>query len=100
VLIVSLFSKVQVTAALRRSVNYMHLVEEILSSYPLVSKVEGLMASLFSYFSGRPKQCIELAKLASIMETKDVEGRKDEVDAVPACCPLANVCLVSTGRCW
>jgi hypothetical protein len=49
---------------------------EILSSYPLVSKVEGLLASLFTYFSGRPKRCVELAKLAGIMETKGLKMLK------------------------
>jgi hypothetical protein len=43
---------------------------------PLVSKVEGLLASLYLYFSGHPKQCVELAKLASIMETKGLKMLK------------------------
>jgi hypothetical protein len=54
----------------------LNLVVEILSSYPLVSKVEGLLASLFTYFSGRPKRCVELAKLAGIMETKGLKMLK------------------------
>jgi hypothetical protein len=49
---------------------------EILSSYPLVSKVEGLLASLFTYFNGRPKRCVELANLAGIMETKGLKMLK------------------------
>jgi hypothetical protein len=42
----------------------MNLVIETLSLFPLVNKIEGLLASLHSYFSGRPKRCVELAKLA------------------------------------
>ena len=49
---------------------------EILSSYPLVSKVEGLLASLFTYFNCCPKRCVELAKLASIKETKGLKMLK------------------------
>ena len=41
-----------------------------------MSKVEGLLASLFSYYSGRPKQCVELAKFASNMETKGLKMLK------------------------
>jgi hypothetical protein len=75
----------------------LNLVVEILSSYPLVSKVEGLLASLFMYFSGRPKRCVELAKLAGIMETK---GLKILKAVRSTCCPLANACLVSIDHCW
>jgi hypothetical protein len=48
----------------------MNLVIETLSLYSLVSNIEGLLASLHTYFSGRLKRCIELVKLTSIMETK------------------------------
>lgn len=45
-----------------------------------MSKVEGLLASLFLYFNGRPKQCVvscvELAKLTSNMETKGLKMLK------------------------
>jgi hypothetical protein len=54
----------------------LNLVMEILSSYPLVSKVEGLLASLFTYFNGRPKRCVELAKLVGIIETKGLKMLK------------------------
>jgi hypothetical protein len=47
----------------------MNLVIGTLSLYPLVSNIEGLLASLHTYFSGRPKKCVELVKLAGIMET-------------------------------
>ena len=48
----------------------MNLVIETLSLYSLVSNIEGFLASLYTYFSGRLKRCIELVKFASIMETK------------------------------
>ena len=48
----------------------MNLVIETLSLYSLVSNSKGLLASLYTYFSGRLKRCIELVKFASIMETK------------------------------
>ena len=38
-----------------------------------MSKVEGLLSSLYSYFSGRPERYVELAKLASILETKGLK---------------------------
>jgi hypothetical protein len=34
-----------------------------------MNMIEGLLVSLFTYFDRRPKQCVELAKIASIMET-------------------------------
>jgi hypothetical protein len=54
----------------------MNLVIETLSLYPLVSNIEGLLASLHTYFSGRPKKCVELVKLAGIMETKGLKMLK------------------------
>jgi hypothetical protein len=48
----------------------MNLVIGTLSLYPLVSNIEGLLASLHTYFSGRPKRCVQLVKLTGIMETK------------------------------
>jgi hypothetical protein len=52
----------------------MNLVIETL--YPFISNIEGLLASLCTYFSGRPKRCIELVKLASIIETEGLEMLK------------------------
>jgi hypothetical protein len=54
----------------------MNLVIGTLSLYPLVSNIEGLLASLHTYFSGRPKKCVELVKLAGIMETKGLKMLK------------------------
>ena len=52
----------------------LNFVIEIFSLYPLMNMIKGLLVSLFTYFGRRPKQCVELAKFASIMETN---GQKD-----------------------
>ena len=49
---------------------------EILSLYHHLSKIEKLFSCLFPYFNVRLKRCIELAKLARIMETKDLKMLK------------------------
>ena len=54
----------------------MSLIIETLSLYLLVSNIEGLLASLHTYFNGRPKRCVELVKLIDIMETKGLKMLK------------------------
>jgi hypothetical protein len=54
----------------------MNLVIETLSLYPLVSSIEGPLASLHIYLNSRPKRCVELVNLASIMETKGLKMMK------------------------
>ena len=43
---------------------------ETLSNYPLVSRLEGLFQSVYSYFCCSHKRTSELQKLADLMETK------------------------------
>ena len=47
-----------------------NLVVETLSQYPMVSCLEGLFLSIYSYFCRSHKQHSELQKLADLMETK------------------------------
>ena len=47
-----------------------NLVVETLSQYPMVSRLEGLFQSLYSYFCRSHKRHSELQKLADLMETK------------------------------
>jgi hypothetical protein len=54
----------------------LNLIVEILSLYHLLSKIEELFSCLYPYFNVRLKKCIELAKLACIMETKDLKMLK------------------------
>ena len=47
-----------------------NLVVETLSQYPMVSRLEGLFQSIYSYFCRSHKRHSELQKLADLMETK------------------------------
>jgi hypothetical protein len=54
----------------------MNLFIKTLSLNPLMNNTKGLLVSLHTYFSGELERCIELIKLASIMETKDLKMLK------------------------
>jgi hypothetical protein len=47
-----------------------NLVVQTLSNFPMISRLEGMLASIYSYFCRSNKKHAELQKLASIMETK------------------------------